>query len=178
VGIWDCDVIVDKSQILSAVNKLREGYDISYPYDGRFYDTTQILRENFIKSLNVRFLTRNYRKMRCIYGKIMKGGGFFANLESYQKAGMENELFYGWGPEDFERYERFKLLEYRIIDISGVMFHLSHPRGMNSTFRSEQQSVKSTRLLHLTRGSSKNELESNIKNNIILSNERNNTINI
>jgi len=33
---------------------------------------------------------------------------------SYIKAGMVNEKFYGWGPEDFELYERLKILGLKI----------------------------------------------------------------
>lgn len=52
---------------------------------------------------------------------------------------MENENFYGWGPEDWERIERWKNLGYRIKTIDGVLFHLIHPRDMNGKHNSEGQ---------------------------------------
>ena len=77
--------------------------------------------------------------MSLPYGTDMRGGAFLANREAYIKAGMENENFYGWGPEDWERIERWKNLGYRIKTIDGVLFHLTHPRDMNGKHNSEGQ---------------------------------------
>ena len=42
------------------------------------------------------------------------GGAFLVNRVSYMEAGMENERFYGWGPEDVERVVRWDTLGYQI----------------------------------------------------------------
>lgn len=139
IAVWDADVIVPSSQILHSVKDIRNGIDISYPYDGHFYDTTSIIRSLYIKSKNMRHLAGNVQKMQLIYGKDMKGGAFLANRKRYIESGMENENFYGWGPEDFERYTRWKVLDYKISQINGNLYHLTHSRGNNSTFRSMQQ---------------------------------------
>lgn len=143
IAVWDADVIVPVSQIIHSVENIRNGDDISYPYDGHFYDTTSIIRSIYIKSKMLRHLVDNVSMMQLIYGRDMKGGAFFANRERYIYSGMENEKFYGWGPEDFERYTRWKVLNYKISRIKGNLFHLTHSRSCNSTFRSMQQ-VNST----------------------------------
>ncbi len=139
VAIWDTDVVIHKDQIIESVQKLREGYKIAYPYDGHFYDTTQIIREVFRKTGKIQALIRNKAKMGLIYGNKMKGGAMFVNRESYINAGMENENFYGWGPEDFERYDRWEIMGYKIYRCDGCLFHLTHSRTNNSTFRSVDQ---------------------------------------
>jgi hypothetical protein len=52
-------------------------------------------------------------------------------------AGMENEYFLGWGVEDGERVRRFEILGFKISKVNrGPMFHFTHPRKINSNFRS------------------------------------------
>jgi hypothetical protein len=53
---------------------------------------------------------------------------------------MENEHFYGWGPEDYERYERWVNLNLKVYNAPGCMYHLSHPRDVNGKFSSQLQS--------------------------------------
>lgn len=93
----------------------------------------------FIESGDVDMLWNLRGFMHAPYGTDMRGGAFLANREAYIKAGMENENFYGWGPEDWERIERWKNLGYRIKTIDGVLFHLTHPRDMNGKHNSEGQ---------------------------------------
>jgi hypothetical protein len=158
IGIWDADVIVPKEQIAEAVGKLHEDYVISFPYDGHFYDTTDIIREQFWKSGNIQTLKNNQAKMGLIYGTNTKGGAIFVNREAYITAGMENEKFYGWGPEDFERYERWKGMDYKIYQTEGPLYHLTHSRGNNSTFRSIEQAINMNKEKFLTSMSSRDEI--------------------
>ena len=55
---------------------------------------------------------------------------------------MENENFYGWGPEDIERVKRWEILGYRIKRIEGSLFHLHHPRLKNSWYASNILELK------------------------------------
>lgn len=144
-GIWDTDVIIPKEQIFESVKRLREGYDVVYPYDGHFYDTSDIIREQYFRHRDVRILQRNMPKMGLIYGTNMKGGAMFVNRMSYINAGMENEGFYGWGPEDWERYERWKTLGLKVVSVKGGLFHLSHGRGSDSHYRSQMQMLQSNK---------------------------------
>lgn len=158
IGIYDTDVIIPKEQIFDSIQRLREGTEIAYPYDGHFLDTSDILRELYFKKKNINLLLKNRNKMSLIYGNQMKGGAIFVNKIAYINAGMENEKFYGWAPEDWERYERLKNFGYKIHCSTGCLFHLSHPRGTNSTYRSTDQVINTnTELVH-TRNSSKEEI--------------------
>jgi hypothetical protein len=158
IGIWDADVIIHYKQIIDAVEKLREGYEIAYPYNGDFYDTSDIIREQFWKRQDIKLLIRHQAKMKMIYGKQLKGGAVFVNKEAYLKAGLENEKFYGWSPEDSERYDRFKTFGYKIYRSSGSLFHLTHSRGSNSTYRTSKHAAKTHQLLDIVRMSSPEDL--------------------
>jgi predicted glycosyltransferase involved in capsule biosynthesis len=149
IGIWDADVIIPKEQIMDSIEKLRQGFDVAYPYDGHFYDTSFVIRELYTQNKSIQFLVKNKDKMSLIYGNQMPGGAVFANREAYIKAGMVSEKFYGWGPEDFELYERLKILGLKIHRSEGPLFHLTHSRGSNSAFRSMEQ-VKSTNKERIT----------------------------
>ena len=162
IGIWDADIILPKEQILDSIEQLRRGVDIAYPFDGHCYDTSFVLRELYTRNKSIRFLIRNKDKMSLIYGVQVVGGAVFANREAYIKAGMVSEKFYGWGPEDFELYDRLKILDLKIHRSEGSMFHLTHSRGSNSFFRSMEQSKNTVKEMSITKLSSKTELLSDI----------------
>lgn len=144
LAIWDADVVFPIKQVRKAVELLRTNkYDIVFPYDGMFLDTTKIIRQIFLYSEDLNFLEETSDMMISPYGYGMKGGAFIANKRKYIDAGMENLKFYGWGPEDWERYERWMNLNYRIKCVKGNLFHLSHPRDMNGTHNSLQQKLYS-----------------------------------
>ena len=69
-----------------------------------------------------------------LLGRPSVGGVFIINKQRYLQAGGENENIYGWGPEDAERVKRMEILEEPVERVSGPLFHLYHPRGINSTF--------------------------------------------
>lgn len=128
-GIWDTDVIIPSAQLTSAVEQIRLGSVMSFPYDGRFI----FLNEK--ESLAVREDVSVLEKMEIFYGgRPSVGGAFLVNRDKYLQAGGENERFYGWGPEDAERVKRLEILELPISRVEGPLFHLYHPRGMNSDF--------------------------------------------
>lgn len=138
VAVWDADVIVQPAQLYRSVKQLRtKQVAFSYPYDGRFLDTGIQNRIAFINSYDIRFLEKRSDKMRLPYTSNACGGAFFAHRETYIVAGLENENLKGWGPDDGERLTRWRTLQLKIGRVKGPMFHLSHPRGMNSQFRSE-----------------------------------------
>lgn len=143
LAIWDTDVIVPQNQIIDSIMHLRNGSaDVAYPYDGNFLDTTKIIRYLYINSNNINVLNINKKKMIQIYGnQKMKGGAIIINSHKYKMAGMENENFYGWGPEDLERYACWKTLGYSIYMSTGCLFHLTHPRDYNGTFNSTYQEL-------------------------------------
>jgi len=140
LAVWDVDVLVDKIQIIDALEKLRQGEaDMVYPFDGRFYDTSEIIRMLYMKKQQIRVLHRNRERMNLIYGKNHRGGAFLADTKKFYLSGMENENFYGWGPEDFERYDRWINMQFKVNSISGCMYHLTHPRDLNGQYNSLRQ---------------------------------------
>lgn len=163
IAIWDADVVVDGAQIEDALNVLRrDEADMAYPYDGSFIDVSDIIRRMFLgNGMKIKMLYACMGKMKYPYSKGgMKGGGILVNKKRYIDAGMENERFYGWGPEDFERYDRWVRHGYRIYRSRGPMFHLTHPRDMNGSFNSSFQMEKSNAELMKIRNSAKKELHS------------------
>ncbi len=159
LSIWDADVLIAPRQIVSSVDSLRNDIiDVSFPYDGTFFDTTSILRKIYMVSHDMDFLFENVERMILPYGKDMGGGAIFVNTARYRDAGGENELFYGWGPEDWERIERWKRIGLRINRVDGPLFHLSHPRDQNGKHRSDIQRQNSMMILENTIMSDRKEL--------------------
>ena len=164
LSVWDVDVIVDKQLITDTMEKLRSGdAEVAFPYNGEFYDTSEIIRSLFIRKKQIRILHKNKDRMSMIYGKILFGGAFMVNTEKYKLTGMENEKFYGWGDEDFERYKRWQNLGLKIYRAPGCMYHLSHPRDMNGQYNSARQREISKAEYLKTKNSSYKELAGNTK---------------
>ena len=144
LAVWDADVVCSPRQVNEAILKLRSGVlDFCYPYDGEFLDTGKLIREEFLENGDINVLDEFHGFMSAPYGPRMRGGAFLVNAQKYSETGMENLNFYGWGPEDWERYERWKNLGYRVGDVKGCLYHLSHPRDMNGTHNSSQQKMYS-----------------------------------
>lgn len=165
--IWDADVIVPVSQIQDAVNKMRtKGYEVALPYDGRALDTSEPIRELFLQNNKVSILEKQQKKMNPLHQSLtLRGGAVFVNTSAYRCSGMENLAFYGWGSEDFDRYDKWTTLGYKIYIGNGVLFHLTHPRGDNSMFNRKNQLIMSETALFLTRVSSQHDLSKlNAKN--------------
>jgi len=159
LAVWDVDTIVDMMQIKDSMEKLRKREtDVAYPYDGHFYDTSEIIRSLFIQKKQIQILHKYRNRMSLIYGNKHVGGAFIASTEKYRQMGMENEKFYGWGPEDYERYNRWKNLGFKIYRAPGCMYHLSHPRDMNGYYNSQRQKEITISEYTRTKKSSYNEL--------------------
>ena len=132
VGIWDADVILKTSQIIDAVNAVRNSATLCYPYDGRFIYLDQNQSEQARKN-SVSFLNEHSETgMQLSLVRPIVGGAFLVNRQRYIQSGGENENFYGWGQEDSERHKRMEILGEPVCRIAGEIFHLYHPRGANS----------------------------------------------
>jgi predicted glycosyltransferase involved in capsule biosynthesis len=148
LGVWDTDVICPFEQLNKAIEILQNNEaDFVYPYDKLFLDTSEILRRLFLKYGDISFLLKNTKKMKEMYPPNPLGGAFLANMKAYRESGFENESFYGWGLEDGERYHRWGKQGYRIKRVPGPLFHLSHGRGINSTFHDADQNINKRREL-------------------------------
>jgi 2-polyprenyl-3-methyl-5-hydroxy-6-metoxy-1,4-benzoquinol methylase len=127
---WDADNIIPPMQIFEAVERIRNGCDMVYPFDGR---SARVPREpNFKKVekfLDAGVLQDNFKGMDK-YDSV--GHAVFFDKASFIHGGGENEYMISWGPEDTERYERFKRLGFKVEKIKGPVFHMDHYVGMNS----------------------------------------------
>jgi predicted glycosyltransferase involved in capsule biosynthesis len=169
IGIWDADVILESSQIIDAIQHIRNRKcDFAYPYDGRFLDTSEIIRNHYLLHKDVNFLKKNTPKMRLLYSSIKEGnsqgGAFLISTEKYKLSGLENEMFYGWGVEDSERYHRWLIFNFTMYRSKGALFHLSHPRDINGTMRSQYHYAKTEDELNKIMDSTKEELENRFHN--------------
>jgi predicted glycosyltransferase involved in capsule biosynthesis len=164
ISLWDTDVIIPSGQIEETMKRLREEKaDFVTPFQDRFLDTSDILRDLYIQSGDIGLLEKQQGKMKALYTPNPVGGVFFAHRQAYVDAGMENERFYGWGREDGDRANRWKILGYRHQHVPGPLFHLSHERGLNSAFHSSSQNNKKMAELQKSLVMSKKELKREIK---------------
>jgi predicted glycosyltransferase involved in capsule biosynthesis len=140
VAVWDSDVIVPVGQLDMAIKSLRKGEsEMILPYNGNFLDTGIPVRNAYFSTMDISVLEKYKDKMRLLFGPSACGGGFLVNKEKYCLGGMENENFFGWGIEDGERIKRFEILDRKVGRVNeGPMYHFTHPRGINSNFKSEE----------------------------------------
>ena len=127
--VWDTDVIAPLEQIFDAVVQLRGSYDFAYPYGGGF---VHIPREEIADIMD---FVNNGETIELSQFNIHSnsvGGAYGFKVESFLKAGMENEHFVRFGWEDVERISRFKKLGYKVYRSLGVLFHLDHFKGKDS----------------------------------------------
>lgn len=140
MAIWDADVVVTPQQIFQSLSVLMNDMaDISFPFNGMFLDTGNVIREHYVMKHQIAYMLRFQSYMNYLYAKNFVGGGILVNKEKYVDAGAENERFYGWGPEDLDRFRRWVNKGYRIHRADGPMFHLTHPRNINGGIRSRIQ---------------------------------------
>lgn len=143
VAIWDADVICSPSQIIDAVEHIRNNNAImALPYDGRCYCVNHILSTLFRETLRSEVITENIGVMQLMNGFYSRGGAFFVNKELFMNAGGESENFYGWGPEDIERVCRLEILNLPLYFVPGLLYHLWHPIKENSCYSDVEIELK------------------------------------
>jgi predicted glycosyltransferase involved in capsule biosynthesis len=142
LAIWDTDVILASDQIIEAVQILRDNKaQMVFPYDGNFYQVNHLIKNLYLQKRDISILVDNIWRLDLMHGSYFVGGAFIVNKTDYKNAGMENENFYGWGPEDTERVKRWEILEFIIKRTKGVLFHLAHPRRDNSWFADKKTEI-------------------------------------
>ena len=132
-AIIDADVIVPPDQLKQA-NLLLNCTPMILPYDGRFISMPHSLGETFRDTASIIDIQKHYEtnKTDYMFGYHSVGGAYLVNVNLYRQCGWENEHFTGWGPEDFERVQRMDILGFPVKRIRGIIYHLDHPRGINS----------------------------------------------
>jgi len=130
---YDCDVLLKPETYQKSCEMiLNHSYDVVYPYGfGRFQKQIFADDEIVTKFINQEFdfsiLEKKFQPYQAEYGHVQ-----FFNKDSYIDAGMENENFLSWSPEDKERYFRFDKMGYNVGRIDDYVYHLEHSRGQNS----------------------------------------------
>jgi hypothetical protein len=132
---WDADVVIAPLQILESVIQLRNGADMVFPYKWAFarMPRTQWFvkirdHEDIGMVGSTRFNGMNTNDVTSVGGAV----GF--RRESFIEGGMENENFISYGPEDVERWLRFKKLGYKIErSLGGALYHIDHFVGIDSS---------------------------------------------
>lgn len=144
VIIHDVDAIVPIGQITKAIDlvKRREA-EVCYPYDGNFISVDILIKSIFGKTYDVNFFERNLGKLDIVSRRSV-GGSIVLQKKAYLSIGGENEYLTSWGPDDVERYKRFRKLGLRIRRVVGNLYHLPHQRSQNSGY------ISSERYLSLT----------------------------
>lgn len=166
LAIWDTDIVPEKKTIIQCVEQLRKRHvDASYPYNGYCFNVSEIIREIFMDKEDICILHRHKNKMNLLYDQILYGGAIFINRQTYIAIGMENEIHYGWGNEDFDRHYRLIGLNKKIFRAEGYLFHLSHPRGVNSRFANNVNMKTSKKEISMLQNSSQTEILDYIKKN-------------
>jgi len=129
---WDCDVILSPLQIIMAAELIKNDMaDFVYPYDGRF---TRLPRTFFSYVEKHRDIGIVGLLDLAILDKTESfGGAVFYKKGAFIEAGKENEYFISYGPEDWERVDRFEKLGFKIKRIKGQLFHMNHYIGPNSS---------------------------------------------
>lgn len=120
ISIYDADVIFEEQNIVHAVEFLRAGADMVYPYSGEFVD---ISRE-FITTGQI------IERQSCATESV--GGAVFIHLSTYRDCGLENIRLVSHCPDDIERFTRMKKLGHRVERIPGKCYHIEHDRNLNS----------------------------------------------
>jgi len=130
---WDADVIIPPMQILMAVEELRNGADMVFPYGGPFARMPKVMWfERIEKALDIGVVGSTRFKGREA-DHFSVGGAVMFSKEAFIEGGMENENFVSFGPEDVERFERFTRLGFDVRRVPGALFHMQHWVGPNSS---------------------------------------------
>jgi len=138
--MWDADIIIKPEAIVKARDMIKDGYDLTYPYNGNFvnYDRfkfkQQFIDKKFDELLIGEELHKKYEDKGTLVSLVSYGGVNLKNKASYIKAGMENEELRSFGSEDTELFHRFRQLKMKIGRVEdSVVYHLNHFRGENSS---------------------------------------------
>ena len=165
MAVWDTDVLVTPKQIVDTVKQIRSGNAVmGLPYDGHMYQTTVELAELYRETQNFDILIQHTDNLRIMYGDLSVGGAFIVDTEKYLQAGGENEFFLGWGSEDSERVKRIEILySLPVYRTMGGLFHLWHPRYLNSWYIDRQSEINGKKEFLTVCGMCRNELRDYIK---------------
>jgi len=130
----DADAVCSPWQIYAAVEKLRNGCDIVYPFGGTVANVPRPALKPFFDTLDCGvFAGKLYPWMNSNYKSVGMAVGY--NKESFLSVGGEDERHISYSAEDQCRYMKFKRLGLKVERVPGTMFHFDHWRGPDSSER-------------------------------------------
>jgi hypothetical protein len=160
IANYDCDVFFPPMQIWLTVEKLRNGSQMVYPYDGRFARMDRFPWFKRIEAVvDIGAVSDNTLSGRAIKESV--GGAVFWNKEAFIEYGMENEHMVSYAPEDVERYERAFKLGCKIENVGGALYHMDHFKGPDSSNKNPHF-LKSRALLETYRKMTADELRKEV----------------
>ena len=129
---WDADVIVPAPQVIEAIERLRAGVDVCYPFDGTHECVDRVDAARFWDSLDIADLAvKRHRNWNNPTKSV--GGCLGYRVSSYWRVGGENENFISYGPEDSERWHRYRVLGLNVARVGGSLYHIEHWKGNDSS---------------------------------------------
>ena len=144
VGIWDTDTIAYSTSIIECINVLQNRNALmALPYNGICLDTSEVIADCYMQSSDFNILDTYSYLMKRLQPQRLTGGAVIMNKDAFFNLGGENENYYGWGDDDYDRYIRFYQSGAPIFRSNTPLFHLSHPRGENSRFSSSAFAIAS-----------------------------------
>lgn len=164
VAVWDTDIIIDRQQIVHAVQSflIEKEYTLVCPYNKECVYLDKQLSNKFITSNDINYL--HQRRMKSFIGRPICGGAYIVNKSFYNSIGGENESFIGWGPEDAERIRRVKIMGHKMGWVEGSSaYHLYHPQNRNSRFFDKETALSVRREFVKVCSMNKKELSEYIK---------------
>jgi len=132
--ICDTDVIVSPEAILKCRDYLQRSSNknkLVYPYNGEFFNVYRKYRDLYSEIGDYKFLIKNEENY-LLWFKYSIGGVFGGFTEVFKRESIDNENIFGWGPDDKERYYRFKRKGFEIMRADEPLYHLHHERLVNS----------------------------------------------
>jgi hypothetical protein len=132
VALWDVDVWCSPSQVVGAAETLRKHEaDFVYPYDGRFVHVdgkgAAPLRDCTRRAAGT-FDPPKAEHLGPVHSDDSVGGAVLFDAETYRNGGRDNDSLSDWGPDDRERFHRFRDMGFRCARVDGPLFHLDHDR--------------------------------------------------
>ena len=116
---------------------------MALPYNGICLDTSEVIADCYMQSSDFNILDTYSYLMKRLQPQRLTGGAVIMNKDAFFNLGGENENYYGWGDDDYDRYIRFYQSGAPIFRSNTPLFHLSHPRGENSRFSSSAFAIAS-----------------------------------
>lgn len=128
VCLYDVDVLPFKKDLIDATEKLLDGYDFAYPFDGKFYD----MPIEIVDQLNTN-LDAPIDMSKCkLFASQSHGGCVMFKRESFISGGKFNPNFKNVGFDDDEINVRFTRLNYKKYRTKSPLLHMTHYRGATS----------------------------------------------